>query len=77
MFIQEGVETIEDFVFDDCSNLTNVYIPKSVRTIGSYVFYDCVSLDSIYYTGAEYQWRLIHTITIIPSTVTIHYDYVE
>lgn len=45
--IQDGVTTIEEWVFSGCSGLTSVEIPSSVTTIGERVFSSCWSLESI------------------------------
>ena len=45
--IPDGVTTIGDEAFYNCSSLTSVTIPDSVTTIGNYTFDDCSSLTSI------------------------------
>ena len=52
--IPDGVTSIGDYAFADCSGMTSVIIPNSVTTIGDYAFYNCSSLTSV----------------IIPSSVT-------
>ena len=47
VMIADGVTTIGDSAFYDCSSLTSVTIPDSVTTIGRYAFYDCTSLTSV------------------------------
>ncbi|RKJ62919.1 hypothetical protein D7Y09_12760 [bacterium 1XD42-1] len=47
MTISEGVTTIEDGVFDECSSLTSITIPESVTIIGSFkynIFEGCPNL---------------------------------
>ena len=46
--IPDGVTSIGDYAFYDCSSLTSVTIPDSVTSIGNYAFYDCSSLTSVY-----------------------------
>jgi len=41
------VTAIGDGVFSDCTNLTNVSIPKTVTNIGNLVFAGCTGLESI------------------------------
>jgi len=45
--IPNGITSIENRVFKDCKNLTNVIIPDSVTTIGDYAFYGCDNLTNI------------------------------
>ena len=45
--IPEGVTTIGNSAFYDCSSLTSVEIPDSVTTIGKYAFQYCSSLASV------------------------------
>ena len=44
--IEDGVENIGSYAFEDCSSLTSVEIPNSVTSIGDYAFYRCRSLTS-------------------------------
>ena len=46
-YIPEGVVSIGDSAFYDCSNLTGVIIPEGVKSIGSSAFYGCSGLISI------------------------------
>jgi hypothetical protein len=41
-----GVISIHDIAFSDCSNLVNVTIPNGVTSIGNQAFYNCSSLAS-------------------------------
>ena len=45
--IGNGVTTIGDYAFFDCSALTSITIPDSVTTIGDYAFSYCGNLTSI------------------------------
>ena len=46
--IPDGVTSIGDWAFRDCSSLTSVTIPNSVTSIGYGAFEDCSSLTSVY-----------------------------
>ena len=50
--IPDGVTRIENYVFYQCTSLTNIIIPNSVTTIGGYAFYGCTSLTSISIPGS-------------------------
>lgn len=45
--INEGVTSIGDRAFEDCSRLTSVTIPNSVTSIGEDAFYGCSGLTSV------------------------------
>ena len=45
--IPDGVTSIEDFAFSNCSSLTSIIIPDSVTSIGRYAFYGCFSLTPV------------------------------
>ena len=45
--IKDGVTSIGDFAFENCSGLTSVTIPNSVTSIGNLAFYDCSGLTSV------------------------------
>ena len=45
--VPEGITTIADSAFYNCSSLTTITIPESVISIGNYAFYDCSSLTNI------------------------------
>eukprot|EP00520_Triparma_pacifica_P002349 CAMPEP_0118644116 /NCGR_PEP_ID=MMETSP0785-20121206/6760_1 /TAXON_ID=91992 /ORGANISM="Bolidomonas pacifica, Strain CCMP 1866" /LENGTH=116 /DNA_ID=CAMNT_0006535839 /DNA_START=244 /DNA_END=594 /DNA_ORIENTATION=+ len=45
--ISDGVTTIGDQAFEDCSSLMTITIPDGVATIGEGAFYECSSLTSI------------------------------
>ena len=47
VIIGDGVTTIGEWAFLDCSSLTSVTIPNSVTTIGKNAFSDCKALTSI------------------------------
>jgi len=45
--IPDGVTTIGQQAFRDCTGITSITIPDSVTTIGSKAFHDCTGLTSI------------------------------
>ena len=47
VLIENGVQTIGTYAFEDCSSLTSITIPSSVTTIGSYAFRECSFISSI------------------------------
>lgn len=59
VIIQDGVTSIGDNAFYECSNLANVTIPDSVTSIGRRAFDNCSSLTDVYYYGTEEQWNAI------------------
>ncbi len=42
-----SVSSIEDYAFQNCTNLSSITIPNSILNIGSYAFSNCSSLSSI------------------------------
>ncbi len=47
IIVSEGVQTVGNSAFYDCSNLTEVSLPLSIVGIGSNAFADCESLEEI------------------------------
>jgi hypothetical protein len=56
LVIPDGVTSIGNYAFYNCSRLTSVTIPDSVTSIGSSAFYGCSGLTSVYYTGDVAGW---------------------
>ena len=75
--ISDGVASIGNYTFSDCSSLTSITIPNSVTSIGDYAFYYCRSLTSIDIPnsvtsigdGAFYVCNDLTSI-VIPNSVT-------
>ena len=47
LIIPEGVTSIGDYAFYECSGLTSISLPEEVTSIGNYAFYKCRGLTSI------------------------------
>ncbi len=47
VIINEGVTSIEEYAFQNCTGLTSIDIPNSVTWIGDYAFYGCTGLTNI------------------------------
>lgn len=43
----DGVTSIGEWAFNNCSGLTSVTIPDSVTSIGSFAFHSCIGLTSV------------------------------
>ena len=52
VIIENGVTSIGQNAFRDCSSLTRVTIPNGVTSIGAYAFEDCTSLTSVTIPGS-------------------------
>ena len=78
VFILDGVTSIGDHAFRDCSGLSSVTIPNSVTSIGICAFYDCSGLTSVTIPNsvtsiggsAFYKCSGLTSVTI-PNSVTI------
>jgi hypothetical protein len=57
--IPNGVATIGNWAFCECSSLTSVTIPNGLASIGYRAFENCVSLNSVAFNGTVAQWNTI------------------
>lgn len=49
--IPDTVVEIEEYTFENCTNITSVIIPSSVTDIGMGAFTNCTKLSSVYFMG--------------------------
>lgn len=76
VIIKDGVKTIPDVAFYDCTALKKVIIADSVTEIGYQAFYRCPNLEEVCYTGSYSQWGLISKYNIcLPSSLEPIYNY--
>ena len=47
LILEEGVTTVGDYAFTECTALTSVTLPKGVTTIGTRAFRECSALEEI------------------------------
>lgn len=57
--IPEGVTSIGDDAFRDCSSLASVTIGNGVTSIGGSAFYFCENLATVKFEGTKEQWAAI------------------
>ncbi len=79
--ISDGVTSIGDYAFTDCTNLTDITIPDGIKEIGKWSFVDCSSLtdiailNSVTYIGSYAFWKCTSlTSIVIPKGVTEIYS---
>lgn len=59
IMLSEGVTSLGQQMFNNCSSLETIGIPATVKTIGKNVFAGCSEGLSIYYGGTKSQWEAI------------------
>ena len=77
--IADGVESIGNYVFYNCTKLIRISIPDGVQYIGKWAFYNCTSLVSVtipegvtsIYDNTFYENRSLIDVTIPESVTTI------
>ncbi len=77
VMIEEGVQNIGNFAFQNCTELTSVTVPTSVTSIGKSAFEGCSSFGTIYYAGTKAQWNEIEISSELNETLinaAITYD---
>ena len=75
--IPNGVVTIGDRAFYNCSGLTNITIPSSVTSIGYEAIEGCEKLTDVYFEGKEDEWTNIDVAEYNDALLNanIHYIY--
>ena len=80
--ISDGVTSIGNYAFYNCSSMTSVTIPNSVTSIGERAFFRCSSLTSVTIgnsvTSIEdyaFEWCSSLTSVTIPNSVTSIVEY--
>lgn len=56
---QEAGGTVGDNIFNGCSSLVKVYLPKSLPRIGATMFRNCGALTDIFYEGTMAEWNAL------------------
>lgn len=59
VIISEGVKSIGERAFIDCSALEEVVFPTSFATIENNAFENCGAVTKVYYRGNEDQWNIL------------------
>ena len=77
LVIPDGITTIGNYAFQNCTGLTSVTIPNSVTSIGNFAFRDCTGLtevtigENVATIGGETFWGCTGLTSItIPNSVT-------
>ena len=58
--LPDSVEIIDDYAFENCVGLVEVYIGNNVKSIGAGVFTGCSKLSTIYFRGTQAEWDAIY-----------------
>ena len=53
------VISIDIDAFSDCTNITEIFLPRTLDVIGAYAFWGCTKLESIRYEGYSSDWERI------------------
>ncbi len=65
VYIEKGVQLINDNAFSQYAVLEKVYISDSVSKISSTSFADCPNVSDIYYSGNKRQWKEINASSLL------------
>ena len=57
--VEDGVTSIKNYAFANCTELKSVVLPESLESIGENAFYNCKSISSVYYKGSNARWLTI------------------
>lgn len=57
--LPDGITTIGDSAFENCSSLDILHMPSSVVSIGDYALHNDIALSMIYYSGTISNWTNI------------------
>lgn len=72
VIIKDGVTSIGNYAFYNCSSLTSITIPNSVTSIGSNAFENCTAIENVYYGGTPSKWS---SLSNKPScSNVVHYN---
>ena len=74
--IPDGVTSIDNFAFSDCTNLAEIAIPDTVTAVGRAAFSSCDSLKDVYFLGTKDAWQKVSIESeneAITENATIHY----
>ena len=60
--VEEGIQNVGAYAFQDCLNLETVYLPSTVVKIGDYAFINCPKLADVYWNiGEQGMWDVTWT----------------
>ena len=56
VIIEDGVISVGEYAFYNCTTLISITVPVSVTSFGSNAFHSCKKTQNIYYAGSTNQW---------------------
>jgi hypothetical protein len=56
VIIEDGVISVGEYAFYNCTTLVSITVPVSVTSFGSNAFHSCKKTQNIYYAGSTNQW---------------------
>ena len=66
IIIEQGVTSIGEHAFSDCTSLLILSLPRSLKSVGFWAFSGCEVVTDIYYAGSEKQYWNIDDLDISP-----------